>query len=74
MRQEGREATPLKIARKQSRFVRHTNDVISKQIVAVALQAGKALALEELTDRERTGYAAAMRWLMGNWAFFVTLR
>lgn len=62
----------LKIARKQSRFVRYSNHVISKRIVARALQAGKAIALEDLTGiRERvSGYAAAMRWLMGNWAFF----
>lgn len=61
----------LKISRKQSRFVRHTNHVISKKIVQTALQAGKAIALENLTHiRQRAnGYSAAMRWLMGNWAF-----
>ena len=61
----------LKINRKQSRFVRHTNHVISKKIVQTALQAGKAIALENLTHiRQRAnGYSAAMRWLMGNWAF-----
>lgn len=62
----------LKIARKQSWFVRATNHVISKKLVATALEAGKALALEDLTGiRERAnGYSASMRWLMGNWAFF----
>jgi putative transposase len=60
------------ISRKQSRFVRHTNHVISKQLVATASKAGKALALEDLSGiRERSnGYAASMRWLLGNWAFF----
>lgn len=59
------------VSRKQSRFVRHTNHVISKQLVQTALQAGKALAVENLTGiRERAnGFAAEMRWLMGNWAF-----
>ena len=59
------------IARKQSRFVRWANHNISKQLVQTALQAGKALALENLTGiRDRAnGYAAEMRWLMGNWAF-----
>ncbi len=62
----------LKIARKQSRFVRHSNHVISKKIVATALETGKALALETLTGiRHRAnGYARTMRWLMGNWSFW----
>jgi putative transposase len=61
-----------KIRRKQSRFVRHTNHCISKDLIATALQAGKALGLETLTGiRERAnGFAASMRWLMGNWAFW----
>jgi putative transposase len=60
------------ISRKQSRFVRWANHNISKQLVKSALQAGKALALENLTGiRERAnGYAAEMRWLMGNWSFY----
>ena len=62
----------LTISRKQSRFVRWANHNLSKQLVATALEAGKALALEDLTGiRERsTGYSASMRWLLGNWAFF----
>jgi IS605 OrfB family transposase len=61
----------VKISRKQSRFVLHTNHVVSKQLVKTALEAGKALALENLKGiRDRAnGYAASMRWLMGNWAF-----
>jgi putative transposase len=59
------------VSRKQSWFVRHTNHNISKQLVQNALQAGKALAVENLTGiRDRaTGYAAEMRWLLGGWAF-----
>jgi putative transposase len=59
------------VSRKQSRFVRWANHNISKQLVQTALLAGKALAVENLTGiRDRAnGYAAEMRWLMGNWAF-----
>ena len=59
------------ISRKQSRFVQWANHNISKQLVQTALLAGKALAVENLTGiRERAnGFAAEMRWLMGNWAF-----
>jgi putative transposase len=60
-----------KIRRRQSRYVRDVNHVISKQIVATAAQGRKALALEDLSGiRERaSGYGRTMRWLMGNWAF-----
>ena len=60
-----------RIARKQSRFVRDTNHVISKKIVQTALLAAKALALETLAGiRERASVmGCTMRWLMGNWAF-----
>jgi len=60
-----------KIARKQSRFVRDVNHVVSKSLVRSASQSRKALALEELThlrDRADT-VSREMRWLLGNWAF-----
>jgi IS605 OrfB family transposase len=60
-----------KVALRQSRFVRDTNHVISKKLVACALALKKALALEDLSGiRERAGTVSkSMRWLMGNWAF-----
>jgi putative transposase len=60
-----------KLRRKQSRFVRHENHRISKQIVATAVESRKALALEDLKGiRERgNGFSREMRWLLGNWAF-----
>jgi IS605 OrfB family transposase len=59
-----------RIARRQSRFVRNTNHVISKQIVSTAAQLQKALALEHLSGiRERASVSKTMRWLLGNWAF-----
>jgi len=60
-----------KIARKQSRFVRDVNHVVSKSLVRSASHSHKALALEELThirDRADT-VSREMRWLLGNWAF-----
>ena len=61
-----------KIARKQSRFSRDTNHVISKRIVQTAYDSMKAIALENLTNiRERTvNLGRNMRWLLGNWAFY----
>lgn len=60
-----------KISRHQSRFVRDTNHVISKELVHRALCLQKALALEDLSGiRERAnGFGRQMRWLLGNWAF-----
>ncbi len=59
------------IRRRQSRYVRHTNHVISKQIVQCASALQKTLALEDLSGiRERAnGFGREMRWLLGNWAF-----
>lgn len=63
--------TLKKMSRKASRFSRHVNHVISKQLVHSALSSRKALALEDLTNiRERAnGFNREMRWQMGNWAF-----
>jgi IS605 OrfB family transposase len=57
--------------RRQSRFVRNTNHVISKELVHRALSQAKALALEDLQGiRERASVLSReMRWLLGNWAF-----
>lgn len=59
-----------RIARKQSRFVRDSNHVISKKLVETALRLRKTLALENLSRiRERCTVSRTMRWLLGNWAF-----
>jgi putative transposase len=59
------------IRRRQSRFVRNSNHVISKQLVARAASTGRALSLEDLKGiRERSnGFSRETRWLLGNWAF-----
>lgn len=60
-----------KTSRRQSRFVRNTNHVISKELVQHAYLSQKALALEDLKGiRARAnGFGRQMRWLLGNWAF-----
>ena len=60
-----------KMSRKASRFCRHVNHVISKQLVQSALSSRKALVLETLTGiQERAnGFSREMKWQMGNWAF-----
>ena len=59
-----------KARRKQSRYVRHVNHCISKQIVRTASLNFKAIALETLTGiRERASASKELRWLLGNWAF-----
>ena len=60
-----------KSCRRQSRFVKDTNHVISKELVGRALSTQKALAMEDLKGiKERAnGFGREMRWLLGNWAF-----
>ena len=60
-----------KTRRRQSRFVRDTNHVISKELVQRASLLSKALALEDLTHirKRANGFGRQMRWLLGNWAF-----
>ena len=60
-----------KMSRTASRFCRHVNHVISKQLVQSALLSRKALVLEDLQGiRERAnGFGREMRWQIGNWAF-----
>ena len=64
--------TLKKMSRKASRFCRHVNHVISKQLVHSALSSCKALCLEDLTGiRERSlGFSRERRWQMGNWSFY----
>jgi IS605 OrfB family transposase len=59
------------IKRRESRFQRDTNHVISKRLVAKAASATKALAVEDLTGiNERATVQVAQRsWRMG-WAFY----
>ncbi len=60
-----------KARRKESRFVRDVNHVISKKLVQLALIRQKALALETLTGiRGRgNGFNRAMRTELNHWAF-----
>ena len=60
-----------KTCRRQSRFVKNSNHVISKELVQRASLSSQALALEDLTNiRQRSnGFGRQMRWLLGNWAF-----
>lgn len=63
--------TLKKMSLKASRYSKHINHVISKQLVQSALLSCKALCLEDLSGiRERSlGFNREMRWQMGNWAF-----
>lgn len=57
--------------RKQARFQRDTNHVISKRLVAVAQGTGRGIALEDLTHlRTRTTARKRERSRHGNWGFF----
>lgn len=59
-----------KSSRRQSRFVRDTNHVLSKHLVSKAVQKRKALAIEALAGiRDRANGSRHLRWLLGNWAF-----
>ena len=59
-----------KLAGKEQRFGRHTNHVISKQIVAEAKRTGRGLAIEELTNiRDRVKARRPQRAVLHSWAF-----
>ena len=59
-----------RLGSKEARFRRHTNHVISKQLVATATDTGRGLALEDLKGiRDRTRYRHDQRARMGGWAF-----
>ena len=57
--------------RKESRFARHVNHVISKRVVTKALDTSRGIALEDLTGiRERTTVKRAQRRTHHSWAFY----
>jgi IS605 OrfB family transposase len=59
-----------KLAGKEERFARHTNHVISKQIVTTAKGTGRGIAVEELTGiRERVKVRHGQRVVLHSWAF-----
>lgn len=59
-----------KASKRQERFVRNSNHVISKELVRDARASKKALGLEDLKNiRGRARLNKEMRWQMGNWAF-----
>jgi IS605 OrfB family transposase len=60
-----------KIGKHQSRFQRHINHCISKEIVLIAKDTNRGIALEDLTGITlRTRFRKADRQRFGNWAFF----
>jgi IS605 OrfB family transposase len=60
-----------KLSGKEARFLRkHTNHVISKEIVATAGRSRSAIALEDLTHiRKRTKVRKAQRSRLARWSF-----
>jgi putative transposase len=59
-----------KLSGKEQRFARHTNHVISKEIVASAKRTGRGIAIEELTGiRERIRAGRKQRVVLHSWAF-----
>lgn len=59
-----------KLAGRERRFARHTNHVISKQIVAKAQGTQRGIALEELTHiRERITARKPRRAILSSWSF-----
>lgn len=59
-----------RIGNRESRFKRHVNHVIAKQIVATAKGSGRGIALEDLKGiRGRTRFRRKQRAKMGGWSF-----
>jgi putative transposase len=59
-----------KLAGKEARFARHTNHVISKQIVATAKGTGRGISVEQLTGiRDRVKVRHGQRVVLHSWAF-----
>ncbi len=59
------------LAGKESRFRKHTNHVISKKLVAKAIDTGCGIALENLKGiRSRARFRQQQRAKMSGWAFF----
>jgi IS605 OrfB family transposase len=60
----------VKLSRKQARFQKHTNHVISKAIVMEAERTGRGIAVEELTHiRTRVKARRKHRARLSNWSF-----
>ena len=60
-----------RLARKESRFRRHQNHVISKELVATAKDTGRGIGMEDLSGiRDRTTVKAKQRARHSGWAFF----
>jgi IS605 OrfB family transposase len=60
-----------KIGKRQARFQRHVNHCISKEIVSIAEDTNRGIALEQLKGiSSRTRFRKADRQRLGNWAFF----
>ena len=59
-----------KLSGKEARFRKHTNHVISKELVASAERSRSAIALEDLTHiRKRTKVRKAQRNRLAGWSF-----
>jgi putative transposase len=57
--------------RKESRYRRDVNHVISKRLVAQAKDTGRGIGLEDLRGiRDRTQFRKPQRFRLGGWAFF----
>ena len=60
-----------KLAGKEKRFARHTNHVISQQIVRLAKDTERRIALEDLSGiRERLTARREQRTVLHSWSFF----
>jgi len=60
-----------RVGNKEARFRRHVNHCISKQLVAIAKDTSRGIAIEELRGiRERERFRREQRAKMGGWAFF----
>jgi putative transposase len=59
-----------KLSGREQRFARHTNHVISKEIVAEAKRSGRGIAIEDLNGiRERVKARRKQRAVLHSWAF-----
>jgi IS605 OrfB family transposase len=59
-----------KLSGKEARFAKHTNHVISKEIVASAKRTGRGIAVEDLTGiRDRIRAGRKQRGVLHSWAF-----
>jgi len=59
-----------KISGKQSRFQKHTNHVISKQLVKIAQDTCRAIALEDLSGIRKAPVRRKQRGKHNNWPFY----